>query len=101
MRHDIGDVIAFEEDAAGRRFEHAGEEIDHCRLAGAVRPDQRVTRAFFDRQIDVTRRRDAAETLFQTFGFEDRHGQDSGRPSGAAPRSMSERGKTYPTSLVR
>ena len=36
----IADVLAVEQDAAGGRPQHAGEQIDQRGLAGAVRPDQ-------------------------------------------------------------
>ena len=35
-----GDVVAFEQHLAAGRPQHAGQEIDECGLAGAVRPDQ-------------------------------------------------------------
>ena len=73
MRRSVGNVTAFEHDAAGGRLEHAGEEIDHGGLAGAVRPDQRVARALLHGQIDALRGKDAAEALFQPDGFKDRH----------------------------
>ena len=90
VRHRIGDVVAFEHDAAGGRAQHAGQEIDHRGLAGAVRPDQRVPRAFLHREIDVLRGKDAAEALFQSDGLQDRH--RSQRPSGAAPPCAAEPG---------
>ena len=40
-------------DAARGRLEHAGQQVDQRRLAGAVRADQRLARALLDLQRDV------------------------------------------------
>ena len=74
MRTQRRNVVAAKDDPAGGRPQHAGEQIDHRGLAGAVRPDQSVPRALLDRQRNVMRGDDAAEALFQADRFEDRHG---------------------------
>src|SRR4051812_45135859 len=62
LRH-AGDVLAAEEDAARARREGAGEHVDEGRLAGAVRPDQRMARARLEREIDPLRDGEGAEAL--------------------------------------
>ena len=60
----VGDVLAVEEDAA--RWSACSMPVSRLierRLAGAVRPDQRVARALLDLQRNVVRRDDAAEIL--------------------------------------
>jgi hypothetical protein len=52
VHRQIGDVVAFEQDAPGIGLEHAGQQIDDGGLAGAVRADQRVARALLDPQRD-------------------------------------------------
>ena len=74
MHRQIGDVVAFEQDAPGVGLEHAGEQIDHGGLAGAVRSDQRMAGALLDPERQVARDPQAAEGFFQSFGFQrDRH----------------------------
>ena len=73
MRRQRGDVLAVENDAAVGRFQDAGQKVDHGGLAGAVRSDQRVARALLDRQRKIMGGNDAAEALFEAYGFEDRH----------------------------
>src|SRR5439155_5943777 len=58
-----GDVLAVEDDPAGRRLVDAGQHVEERRLAGAVRPDQRDDRAARDREVDVVRRDETAELL--------------------------------------
>src|SRR5260370_257888 len=55
---------------AGGRTEELGQEIEHCRLAGAVRPDQRMDGAATDRQVDLAHGCEAAKLLGQTLGLE-------------------------------
>ena len=72
VRLEIGDVAAFEHDAPGGRAQHAGQQVDDRGLAGAVRADQRVARAFLDGERHVVGRDDAAELLHQPLRF--KHG---------------------------
>src|SRR6266567_5488512 len=65
----MGNVLAAEQDAAGVRPEHPGDQIDEARLAGAVRPDQRVAGAALQAEIDVARHRQRAEALAEALGF--------------------------------
>ena len=48
VRRAVADVLAVEQNAAGGRPLHAGEQIDQRGLAGAVRPDQGVAGALLD-----------------------------------------------------
>jgi len=48
MHRQIGDVVAFKQDAPGIGLQHARQQIDDGGLAGAVRADQRVARALLD-----------------------------------------------------
>ncbi len=48
-----GDVAPFEEDRALGRLDHAGQQIDQRRLAGAVGADQRLARAGLRAQNDT------------------------------------------------
>src|SRR5216683_3505192 len=48
---------------AGVRTEQCGEDPDHCGLAGAVRPEQAVDRAFAHPQIHPVQREDFSQTL--------------------------------------
>ena len=72
----VRDVLAFEQDAARVRLEHAGELVDDRGLAGAVRADQRVAGALLDLQRQIARDAQAAELLFEILGFE-RDGHES------------------------
>ena len=60
------DVLAVEQHPARRRLEHAGDQVDQGRLAGAVRADQRAARAALERQIDVARDLQRAEAAVET-----------------------------------
>ena len=72
---DLGDVLALEQHLAGARRQHAGQQIDEGGLAGAVRADQRVARAFLQREGDVARGAERAEALAERARFEQRgHG---------------------------
>ena len=61
VHRQIGDVVAFEQDAPGIGLEHAGEQIDDGGLAGAVRPDQRMAGALLDPQRQIAGDPEAAE----------------------------------------
>ncbi len=72
-RHaERSDVLAGEADASGRRRDLAGELGDEGRLTGAVGTDHRMQFAFGDRQREIVGRRDAAESLDEIFGGEER-----------------------------
>src|SRR5205085_8014346 len=58
-----GDVGAVEDDAAALGREHAGDLTDQRRLAGAVRPDQRVHLAARHFQGHIVGGDDAAEAF--------------------------------------
>src|SRR5581483_591171 len=61
VRREARDVLVADEHAAGRRPVDAGAAVDHARLAGAVRADERAERSRRDRERDVVERADAAE----------------------------------------
>ena len=61
VRRPAGDVDASEKDAAAIGNEQPGNQIEECRLAGAVGADQRVQGAVGDRQARILERADAAE----------------------------------------
>ena len=52
--------LAADEDLAAGRLDHAGEDLDQRRLAGAVVADQADHLAAVDVQIDAAKRIDAA-----------------------------------------
>ena len=89
MRLEPGDVLAVEQDLAGGRAQHAGEQVDERGLAGAVRADQRMARALLDAERYVVRRDDAAEALVEADGFENDGVIGSLPPAG--PSSVTER----------
>ena len=64
------DVPTVEEDGAfiGRQF--ALDLRDKARLAGAVRPDERMRLAHADIEIDMIGRKQSAEALDETCDFE-------------------------------
>src|SRR6185437_5057223 len=65
LRLARGDVFLAEQDLSAVGREHAGDEIDQRGLAGAVRPDQRVARAFRQRDADVVGDDQRAEALVE------------------------------------
>ncbi len=88
MLRQRGDVLAGEDDRALARLEHAGQQIDQRRLAGAVGADQRVARAGLERQRHVVGDREAAETPEQAARLQRRaHGAASRRGAGRSRRA--------------
>src|SRR5690349_25126760 len=72
-----GDLAAVEEDLAARRRQEMREQVEAGRLAGAVRPDQRVNGPAADREIHVVDGDEALELLREAARFENvvvRHG---------------------------
>src|SRR5512143_1352961 len=65
-----GDLLALVENVARRRREEMREQVEAGRLAGAVRPDQRVDRAALDAQRHVLDRDEALELLGERTGLE-------------------------------
>ena len=63
MRWQAGDVRAVEKDPPDFGREHARDLADERRLAGAVRPDERMHLAADDVERDVVGRDHAAEAL--------------------------------------
>ena len=71
MRRQRRDVFAFEVDAAARRGQHAGQQIDERGLAGAVGSDQRMPCAAGELERNVLRRGNSAEVLVQRMRRQD------------------------------
>ena len=59
------DVLFAKENMSSVRLEHAGHEVDKRRFAGAVRPDQRITLALRQLELDVLGNDERAEALVQ------------------------------------
>src|SRR5262249_10442768 len=59
------DLVPTEQDAAAVRLEHAGHQVDQRRLAGAVRPNQRIALAGRKIERDVLGDDERAEALVQ------------------------------------
>src|SRR5262249_14770199 len=74
MAPPLCDVLAEQDDATRRRRINAGNDIEQCRLAGTVRPDDRLAVAWHDLQSDVARGVQAAEALAQPSKFKRRYG---------------------------
>ena len=68
LRGDVGALVG---DAAPRRLQELGQQVEAGGLAGAVRPDQRVDGAALDPQVDAVDGDEAGEFLGQILGFED------------------------------
>ena len=76
--HNLGgreaaDVLAGELHAAAVRAHRAGDQIEECGLAGAVRPDDRRQRARREVERDILHRGDAAEGFREVFDLQ--HGR--------------------------
>ena len=65
-----GDVVAVEDHAARMRAERAGDQVHQRRLAGAVGADERVPRSALERQIDIARHRQRAESPVQSLDLQ-------------------------------
>ena len=65
LRVERGDVLAAEQNLAAVRPQHAGHQVDQRGLAGAVRPDQRVTHALRQLDLDVAGNDQRAEALVE------------------------------------
>ena len=70
MRRQVGDVLAEEADAAGRRQEIAGHGVEQRRLAGAVGAEDRAPFAGRDPHIDAGERHQRAEMPRHAFELE-------------------------------
>src|SRR5208283_5922782 len=71
-RRQLGDRLAFESDATGRRVDIAGAEIEKCRLTRPVRTDDRDELVGIYVEFDPVRGHDAAEGDPQIADCEDR-----------------------------
>ncbi len=85
-RRQRGDILALVQDLPGRRPQELGQEIEARRLAGPVRPDQRMNTATANPQIDTANGKEPREFLGQSVGFENELiGQSNFPPSALAP----------------
>ena len=83
LRHvQLRDILPGQHDAAGRRRETPGQQIDEGGFASAVRADQGVTRAGLQREVDVGCNGERAEALAQLGGLQ--HGAHGLAPVCAA-----------------
>src|SRR5690606_37600539 len=63
-------VLPAQQDLAAIGRQNPGQQVDEGGLARAVRPDQGMARALFQRQRDLVGRDQPAEALFQRDGFQ-------------------------------
>jgi hypothetical protein len=70
-RRHRADVFALVENLAFGGLQKLGEQIEAHRLAGAIRPDQRVNGTLADLEIDVANGVESRELFGQTMSFED------------------------------
>ena len=97
-----GDVLAVEHDAPAGRPQHAGQAIEEGALARPVRSDDGAHFVALDLEIDLDKRRQAAETDGQQFGLQDRRRRRSPAVRRGAqrrskfPRSLTQRGTCRP-----
>ena len=70
-RVPAGDRLAADEDLAAGRLDHAGEDLDQRRLAGAIVADQADDLAAVDVQVDAAERIDAAVGLRDVAQFDE------------------------------
>src|SRR5271166_1689759 len=66
-----GDLLAFETNASCRGSYEAGEQVEACRLAGAVRADDRVNRAFLNIERDAIDRQIARKRFAKFVRLDD------------------------------
>ena len=71
FRRQMGDVLTFEQDLAGRRQEVAGQAIEEGGFAGAVRPDQAENVALLQRYRGGIDRLEAAKRFGDLAGFKE------------------------------
>ena len=67
------DGLAGENNLAGARPQHAGDQVEDGRLAGAVGPDDRADLAGLDRQVDGVDGDQRAEAANEPLAFKQRH----------------------------
>ena len=72
VRRLAGDVDAAKYDLPGIRLEHAVDQIEQRRLAGAVRPDEAENFALFDGEAQIVHGLQPAEAPADAVEFEDR-----------------------------
>ena len=76
MGLEAGNVLAIEKYAPAADGQQSRNEIEEGRLAGAVRPDDRVQLPSRQRQAEIVDRDEAAESLRQMLGAKDRFAHD-------------------------
>src|SRR5262249_52880506 len=99
------DVTTLVEDASASRGHELGEEIKTSRLAGAIRPDQRMDRAARNAQIDPIDRDETGQFFVAVVGLEDKVIAHSAtallvRHSGStARRRQAKKGRGFPAGV--
>src|SRR4029078_11882581 len=83
---DTGDVLPEEFYRAGIGCQLAGDQVEQCRLAGAVRSDDQPALARLDVQVDVGGDVQAAESLGEIPDGEGAHGLASAPPGSVLAR---------------
>src|SRR5882724_6973875 len=63
-------ILALVQDLTRRRLQELGQEVEACRLAGAVWTDQRMDAATADPKANVANGKETREFLGQSVGFE-------------------------------
>src|SRR6266404_9100842 len=69
-RSCVHDRMALKNDPAGIGGENAGDQVEECGLASAVRADQGMNVAGCDFNLKIVKREKAAEALRQSFDHE-------------------------------
>ena len=89
------DVLPLVQNLARGRLQELGQQIEARRLAGAVRPDQRVNTAAAHLESDVANGEETCEFLGQSVGFENELIGQTISPIAVAAMSLA-RGQSYP-----
>src|SRR5206468_10288331 len=88
-RRHRGDVLPLVQNPARRGRQKLGQEVEACRLAGAVRPDQRMNAAATHLESDVANGEETREFLGQSVGFENELISQTKFPRQPSPRVRS------------
>jgi hypothetical protein len=90
MHRQPGNVLAGKDDFAGSGLEHARDQVEHGRLAGAVGADDRADPPRFQAHVDRIDGDQRAEASHQAFAFKQRHRMFRCRRPGARLRGWSD-----------
>ena len=67
---NIGDILSLEQDLSAVYIIYTGDQVQQCRLAGTVGPDQAADLTGFHHHVDVVCCNDTAKSLIDTFDFQ-------------------------------